>query len=118
MKKKANVVLYFTFLIVAVVIVMITAMIAPLGARISSAFFVEGENLLRESNATISNIQDTNVKNTLTRSMDEAISAGEMNIQVATDLFQYAWVFLLILTTVIVFLASRAIVETNRGGLQ
>ena len=117
MKKKGNVALYITFWIVATVIILLTAVLAPLGGRISSEFFLAGEGLLLDSNETISQIQDENVKSTLTRSFNEATQAAELNIQVSTDLYQYAWVFLLILTGIIVFLLSRQLVEVQRGGV-
>lgn len=117
MKKKGNVTLYITFIIVSLVIILITAILAPLGADISSKLFLAGEQLLLDSNETISQISNTEVKDTLTTSFDNAIQAGSMNIQVTTDLYQYAWVFILILSGIIIFLISRQLVEVSKGGV-
>ena len=114
--KKGNVTLYLTFFIVAIIILLVTAVTAPVGVLLNTKFYAAGEDILLKANNSISDINDANVRTQIYDMIDNSFDAQENNIEVNNALFQYAWVPMVILTMLIIFLSSRALVETRQGG--
>lgn len=113
--KKATVSLYITFIIVATIIVIITALVAPMGADITSKFYIAGQDILGRTNTTIQSIHNDTVRAHIQNTLTAGMNAQQNNIEVSTNLYQYSWIFLLVLTALIVFLYSRRIVEYGGG---
>jgi len=114
--KKAQVAMYLAFIIVATVVILITAFAAPMGARISTKFYEAGENILLATQADLNDINDSTVRDRINASLVNAMAAQENNIDITTALYQYSWIFVVALAAVMVFLMSRAIVEFRTGG--
>lgn len=115
MNKKAQLGLYFAFFVVAIIFVVISAVIAPVGVRINTEFYRAGENILLANNDSISEIQDAEIRESIQGINDGAVSAVEQNIEVNGALFQYGWVFLLVITAIGFFLFSRSTVGSDAG---
>lgn len=109
--RKGQVTIYLAFIISAVMIIMITAVFAPMGVLFGTEMFTAGEGILIRANDSIQNIQDATIRQQIEDANNAAISAGQQNIEVSTDLFQYAWVFLIVLTGLVAFLFTRQITE-------
>ncbi len=107
--------IYITTMIALITIVVIAAIIAPMGARINTEFYAAGEQIFLDANESLQGIQDENVKARLQATFDAAFAAQENNIEVNANIFQYGWVYAIIITGIIAFLLSRQLVET-RGG--
>jgi len=114
--KRSNITLYITFFIVAIIIITITALFAPMGVLVNTKFYAAGEDILLSVNESIADINDPTVRNSIYSMLDDSFAAQENNIEVNNALFQYSWVVMLIVTFLIIFLASRAIVERQGGG--
>lgn len=111
-QKKGTVTLFIVFFFIAVIIILIAAVVAPLGAEFSTEMFLAGQGILNDTKADhIDAIADPAIKTELNDSFNAAISSAEGNIQFSTDIFKYAWVIVLILCGIIMFLFSRRIVE-------
>lgn len=113
--KKGSVTLMIVFFIAAVIIITITAVLAPMGVLFNTAMFTAGEDILNQSQPYIDDIKDTDIRNTINDVVTSAKAAGSDNIEVNANLFQYSWVFIIILTGLIIFLLTRRAVEY--GGL-
>jgi hypothetical protein len=113
--RKGQVGFYFAFMVVALTIILVTAIFASMGARFSSEAYVAGENILRINNDTLARIQDSSVRNSLQTNNAEALSAAEQNIEMTTDLFKYSWVLVLVGSAVVYFLLTRRLTEFNSG---
>lgn len=117
LKKKSSVVIYFVFLITVLVIIVITAVFAPMGVLINSELYQAGEDIMLEANESINNIDDASVRASVLATVDAGFDAQQNNIEVNANLFQYGWIFVIILSGIVVFLFTRRIVEIQQGGI-
>lgn len=115
LKKKAQAVLYIYFILAAVILIAIAAVFAPMGVLFNTKMYTAGEDILQKSLDEINNIQDDEVRASVTATVNAALDAGENNIEVNAGIFQYSWVIILIVTGVIFFLNSRRLIETGQG---
>ena len=116
MKKKASITLFITFLIFAAIIIIIGAIAAPLGTRFATEMYVAGDKIILSANKSLSGIQNETIRNQISANLAAAQGQQLNNIEVATDLYQYSWLFVLILTALIIFIYTRSMVEVNSGG--
>lgn len=107
--------LYITFFIVAILIITLAAVIAPMGVRFNTVMYEAGEQLLIDSNATLAQINNTEVRTELYASIDQALDSAQTNIDINTDIFQYSWIVVLILVFLIIFIFTRRTVEVQGG---
>ncbi len=117
-KKKGQVSLYLVYIIVFIVVIFLTAFFAPLATLINANLYVAGERLILDANETISQISDATVKAEIQGILGTAQEATITNIEANAFMFQYGWVFILIIISLVMFLYSRTLVEfnTQRGG--
>lgn len=113
MNKKGVVTFYLVFIIIAIIVIVLTAFVAPLGAEISTRFYVAGGNILNRANATIANISDVAIRTQIQDTFISAQAAQQNNIEVGAALFQYSWIIVLILVATVIFLLARRTVEYN-----
>lgn len=113
--KKATVTIYITGMIAAMVILIIAAVMSPLGVLFNVEMFKAGEKIMNQSQESLNDIQDATIRNQINASITSAKNAQVENITVLSDFFQYAWVIVIGLTGLILFLFSRRIVETTGG---
>lgn len=117
MKKKGQITIYLVWIFTALVILMIGAFVAPAGALISTQFYQAGEDLLVQGNTTAGQINDPAVRTALQSAFSEAATQSVTNITVTTDLFQYSWALILVMSLLAVFLLTRKLVEYGRAGV-
>lgn len=114
--KKGQAVLFVYFFISAIIIVIIAAVFAPMGVLFNTKMYQAGEDILLRSQDEIKGIHDLTVQAQINDTISVALDAGTNNIDVNAAIFQYGWVFVLILTGLIVFLQTRRLVELGAGG--
>jgi len=116
MNKKAQVTMYVVWFMAAIIILLVAALGAPMGVLFNSELYAAGEQILIDANSSIQNIQNDSVRTSVTDMVTQALDAQENNIEVNANLFQYSWVFVLILSGIVVFLFTRRTVEFGQGG--
>lgn len=116
MKKKAQVTMYIYFMFMAVIILVIAAVFAPMGVLFNTRMYAAGEDILLRANSSIADIHDPVVKQRVYNVVNTAYDAGEENINVNANIFQYSWVVMIILTGIVVYLQTRKLVEVGAGG--
>lgn len=115
MNKKGQVMLYIYFIIIAVTITTLAAVLIPATTRINTEMFISGENLVRQSQTRIlGGISDSDIKSELNASFEGALAAAADNIETSNFIYQYSWLIIVFITGMIVFIYSRQIVETNK----
>jgi len=112
---KGQVTVYLTFVIFAIIIVVLTALVAPFGVKLNTDLYALGEDMILDANGSLSQIDNTTVRDTLYTTFGEAQGATQTNIEVNSAAFQYAWLLLLGLGALIMFLYTRRIVEVGGG---
>lgn len=111
--KKGQLVTFLVFVFLSIIIILVTGVIAPLGARINSEFYLAGEQILLDTNDTIQSIQNTTIRDSLTDTMNKGLASTQSNIEINTGLYKYSWVIVLAALIFIFFLATRQQVEAG-----
>jgi len=114
--KKGAVSMYLTFIILATIIIVITGVFAPMGVQFGTEMFLAGQDILDTANDSIMQINNDTIRSSILSSVSAANSAASTNIEVNANLFQYSWVFVIIITALVLFLVTRRAVEYGYGG--
>lgn len=114
--KRGQVMFFLTFIIAALVILIIGAVFAPMGVMFNTKMYLAGQDILNKSLPDIGNITDVGVRTEVLNSVESAKAATANNIEVNAALFQYSWVLMLALLGLISFIVTRRIVEYGGGG--
>jgi hypothetical protein len=113
--KRGTIMLYITFIIVAIILVLITAVFAPMGVLFNVQTMAAGDMILNQSQSMLSGIQDPTIASSINLTIANARAAGQNNIEINSALFQYGWVLIVGITALILFIYARRLVETNSG---
>ena len=100
----------------AILIVVFAGLLAPMGVLFNTKMYEAGEEIMLDANSTLSQINDSNVRNTLYDTFSGGLNAVEDNIEVNNGIFQYGWIITLVLTGLISFMVTRSLVEFQTGG--
>lgn len=114
--KKAQVTLYVYFIIAALILVIIAAVLAPMGVQFNSVLYEAGEEIMLDSLPYIEDIDDADVRTQITSTINSALASQQNNIEVNAAIFQYGWVAILILSAIIVFLHTRRLIAVGGAG--
>lgn len=114
--KKGQVVIYFVFIVVSIVFVMISAFFAPLGVLFNTKMYLAGQDIINQANDSINEIQNETVRNQIQGILQGGLDSTQNNISVNNALYQYGWIFMLIIVALVLFLFTRALVEVGSGG--
>ena len=68
------------------------------------------------ANDSISSINNETIRNSIQCILSSGMSNVQNNIEVNSDLFQYSWLFVLLITGLVIFIASRRLIETQSKG--
>ena len=117
--KRGSISIYLTFAFISIFIILIGAVLAPMGVQINAEFYRVGEEILLDSNSSIAAIQDDDVRAQIQSTLNSALDSTQNNIEVNAAMFQYSWVGVVALAALIVFLATRRTVEIRQqtGGI-
>lgn len=116
-KKKGQVAIMFTYIIVTSIVVLIAAVFAPMGVLFNAKMYEAGEDIMIRANTSIQSIQNDTMRIQIQDTIGSAVAASQNNIEVNSFIFQYGWVFVIGITLLVLFLLSRALVEFGRGGM-
>lgn len=113
--KKGTITLFIVFLITGVILITITAFVAPMMIKFNTKLYQEGEDIIRSSNSSIQAIQDDTARTRIEGITNGGLAASLFNIEANNMLFQYGWIFVLALTGLVIFLYTRRLVEYGGG---
>jgi len=113
--RKSSITMYFIYIILVTGILFVAAVAAPMGIRFASVLYVHGEKQIIEANKTISQIQNETVRNSIQGIFGSAVQSQQNNIEVYTAMYQYGWIIVIVLTSLILFLLTRIRVEVGSG---
>lgn len=113
--KRGVITLYITFIIVAIIIITLAAVFAPMGVLFNTEMVTAGEDILLRANDTIAEIGNTSIRAAIYDTTNSALAAAETNISVNNNLFEYSWLLIIGISALIIFIFSRQIVEYGGG---
>lgn len=117
MNKKGQMAFYITFMFSALLIVVVAAVIAPLGVEFNTQLYLQGQEILNDTIPDINNITDSTVRASVLATVNQAQASAANNIEVNANIFQYGWVLLIITSVISTFLLLRRVVEFGGGGI-
>ena len=115
--KKGVLAIYIYFMMIAGLIVLVSAVLAPMGVLFNSQMYAAGEDILIQANESIESIQDTEIKEKVNDIVATAHDDALQNIEINASIFQYGWVFVIAITAIIFFILARQLVEYGGGNL-
>lgn len=113
--KKGQATIYLVFMIAAILVVLIAAVMSPMGILFNVQMWQAGETILEQAQADLNNINDTEVFTAVNDTINEARGGVENNVDVLGAIFKYGWLFVVGIIAIILFLYSRKIVEYTGG---
>lgn len=115
--KRGTVTLFIVFIITSLVILLIASVIAPMGALFSTEAYKAGEMILNETAESLNGISDATVRAEVNATIQSGLAATQDNIDVSVAIYKYGWLVIIGLTSLIVFLFTRRLVEYGQTGL-
>lgn len=116
MNKKGQVTQYLVFFGIALLIIVITSILAPMGTLFNTKLFTAGEGILQNAQSDVDSINDATIRDSVNESLQAALNAGETNITVNNSIFQWGWVAVLIVFFIMLFILTRRQVEVQQNG--
>lgn len=113
--KRGVVMLYISFIITAIMVVLIASVFAPMGVLFNEKMYEAGDMIMAQSQSSIDNINDVGIRNEINATIQSARDATQNNIEVNSDIFKYSWIFVLVVGMLVVFIYSRRLTEVNSG---
>lgn len=113
--RHGTITLFLVFLITAIILVLISAVFAPMGILFTQKMYIAGEGIINRSADDLASISDLSMREAINGSISSAKAATLSNIEVNSALFKYGGIVVLGITALILFLYSRRLVEINSG---
>ena len=114
--KRGVISIYIVFLMVVIVVIFIGAFFAPIGTLLNTELYAAGEMVMLQANDSVSQIQNDTVRNSIELAIGQGLAAQENNVEVNTAIFQYSWVFVVLISGLVLFIFSRRIIEYGGQG--
>jgi len=114
MKGKKGVISFaIAFIVFALIIVLIGAVAAPVLTDITVKMFAAGDDIMAMTQDGLNDINDTTIRDQINASLQSARGAQQDNIDVTTSLYKYAWIGIVGILFLGMFLLTRRSVETQ-----
>jgi hypothetical protein len=107
--------IFVVFVLYSVMLVFLFAVAIPFLMNMNVQFYGAGQQIMTQSNIqnTIDNIQDADIKTAIQGTFTSATSSTATNIQILGFFFQYSWLWISLIITLILFMITRKTVETQ-----
>ena len=114
-RDQKGVVSYFlVFVLMASILLFLFAVAIPIMLNMNTAFYNLGEDILDGTQYHIDTIEDEEVKGSINDTIADAKAAVVENQTILSSLFQYGWLFVLLIVSFVVFISARRSVEMSR----
>lgn len=116
MNSRGNISFVLVFALLSVAIIFMFAFLSPTLQVFTTKIYGVGEPLLEDANTTALTFNDATIKNTVQSSLQASKDTTATQIEVLNFFYQYAWLFVIGLVSLILLLFSRFLVERQVGG--
>ena len=112
-KKKGQVTQYILFFAIALVIIVIASIFAPMGTLFNIQLLEAGEDILLQAQDDVAGIQDATIRAQVNETLNGAIDSAVNNIAVNNSVFQWGWVAVVLVFFITLFIITRKQVEVS-----
>lgn len=116
MNQTGNISFVFVFVILAITIIFMFAFLAPTLQEYTLEVYTAAEPILEDANATAQLINDSAIKTSIETSLQESKNTTATQIEILGFFYQYSWLFVIAITSFILLLFSRFLVERQSIG--
>lgn len=115
-KRKGVIALFFVFVIVGTILLVLFAFAIPMMMAMNVGLYAAGDNII--GNIDVSQINDVGIRTAINNSLNTASQSTADNVSILSSFFQYSWFIVIAILSLMLFLKSREMVETNAGGIR
>lgn len=108
---RGSVSIFTVFIILAITIVLLSALVMPLVINFNTKIYQAAEPTLLNARATASTFQDANVSNAVLGSITSAQDSISTNIEIHSLFFTHSWFILIVMIALALWIYSRQQVE-------
>lgn len=116
MNENGNISFAFILIIIGVVVTFMFIVIAPAMQSYLTKVYAAGEPLIEDANSNAQTFGDSNVKNLMTGTLQDQKDSVSLQIEVLGLFYKFGWLFVLVISAILLLLFSRFLVERNAGG--
>lgn len=109
--EKGSVSFFVVFITLSLILLTLFAVAIPFMVAIDIAFYEAAEDILITGKEANAQIQDANVREQFDASLDAQTESIATQVEILGFFFQYAWILIMIIITLVLFLATRQTVE-------
>jgi hypothetical protein len=107
----------FVFLMISILFILIFVIITPALQTFITKSYSASEILLKDANTTAGGLTNTNIKNTIQNTLDSQISNTGSQVEILGFFYQNAWIILIFIIAIVLFLLARQSVEVQQQGV-
>jgi len=104
---------FFVFVVSAIILLFFFALMTPLLMTWNTSIYEASEGLFEDSLTTANDINDSTVKAAFINSTNAASSSITDQTDILSVFFQYAWIIVVFISALIIFLFARQQVESG-----
>ena len=118
MNRRGQMLIYIITIFIGLFLMILGAVFLPVLTNVTVIGYTISQQLWTSANDTVSSqVINQTVKDNLVGAMDGALDSVETNITVETTLFKYWWIIVLLAMVLMLFVATRQLVETGGGNV-
>lgn len=104
---------FFIFIFLAAILLTLFVIANPLMIEIETEFFSVGSDLIEDARSKVDTESDK--ADDLRSALDAAIASEEDNVKNLQGFFQYAWVIIIVVVTLVIYMIGRANMQRQSG---
>jgi len=113
--RKGQVTTYVVFSVFAILILLVMAVMFPLGVRINTEVYAAGETIMLSSNDSLSKISNVTIRDSIKDSINGALENTENNIAVNAGFFKYSGLLMIGIIAFVMFMLVRQRKQVQQG---
>lgn len=106
---------FIVFILIVFTLITLFAIASPMLINFNVEFFGAGEDILDSAEDSIDSISDSEMKTQIQDSLGDAQESTANQISILASFYQYAWIFIIIVVTFVIFMIARSNVEVSSG---
>jgi hypothetical protein len=115
--EKGSISFYIIFVFLAFITLTLFVFLTPIMMDFNTRIYTAGEIALIDANETASQIQNADVRASFQSSLTSSQNSIPNQVAILSFFFQYAWIIVILVILLSLFIYTRQSVEAEKGGL-